>query len=399
MHGSAITQHPAPVANAASEGALRRSGISETLLQAIRSGEQPLEHASTLPPEAYTSEAFFELEAERIFRRQWLPLGHASQLRQVGDYFTVDLLGEMLVVVRAADRVRALSRVCLHRWAPLVSGPGHTRRFSCPFHKWAYDLEGRLVGAPLMEQVDFQLQGRCLPEYRTEIVDGFIYVNFSGDAEPLGPQLRELSESWRALAPSNWIIGTTLEYDCRINWKIVVETFMECYHHIAAHRQTFEPTYPARLTHVEEGRAAWTLCHAPARPELPDTHLCAGFPELGELSAQERHEFRLYLIYPYQLLNVMPDRTFWFCLQPDGATRTRFQAHIMVRRDAPEQPGYQERLEAERRFLVLVNDEDVGVNELQQRGAATRAAMPGRFSHLEKALWQLASYVRARLQA
>jgi phenylpropionate dioxygenase-like ring-hydroxylating dioxygenase large terminal subunit len=371
----------------------------EALLQAVLAGRhQSLGRATTLPPEAYTSEAFFQLEVDRVFRREWLVIGHVSQLPKVGDYFTLDLLGEMIVVVRAADRVRALSRICLHRWAPLVNGAGNVRRFSCPFHKWAYALDGRLLGAPLMEQVEFDAQSCRLPEFRIEIVDGFIYLNFSGDAPPLGPQLSELSSTLARLAPENWVIGTTLDYDCQINWKIVVETFMECYHHIAAHPETFERAYPARQTYVEDARRAWTVGHAPARPDLPDAQIAAGFPDLGELTAQERHEFRLYLVYPYQLFNVLPDRTFWFCLQPQGATRTRFQAHILVRRDALEQPDYQWKMAAERDFLVVVNDEDIAVNVMQQRGAATRCAVPGRFSHLEKALWQLADYVRERIK-
>jgi phenylpropionate dioxygenase-like ring-hydroxylating dioxygenase large terminal subunit len=371
----------------------------EALLQAVLAGShQPLIRATTLPPEAYTSEAFFELEVERVFRTEWLVIGHVSQLREVGDYFTIDLLGEMIVVVRAADRIRALSRICLHRWAPLVNGAGNTRRFSCPFHKWAYGLDGRLLGAPLMDNVEFDAQSCRLPEYRTEIVDGFIYLNFSGDAAALGPQLSELSGTLARLAPENWVVGTTLDYDCQINWKIVVETFMECYHHIAAHPETFERAYPARQTYVEDGRSAWTVGHAPARPDLPDAQITAGFPDLGALTAQERHEFRLYLVYPYQLFNVLPDRTFWFCLQPQSATRTRFQAHILVRRDALGEPGYPQKMAAERDFLVVVNDEDIAVNVMQQRGAATRSAVPGRFSHLEKALWQLADYVRERIK-
>src|SRR6202167_1272947 len=138
----------------------------EALLQAVLAGRhQSLGRATTLPPEAYTSEAFFQLEVDRVFRREWLVIGHVSQLPKVGDYFTLDLLGEMIVVVRAADRIRALSRICLHRWAPLVNGSGNVRRFSCPFHKWAYGLDGRLLGAPLMEQAEFDPHNCHLPEY------------------------------------------------------------------------------------------------------------------------------------------------------------------------------------------------------------------------------------------
>src|SRR5579859_974142 len=125
---------------------------------------QDLPHAVTLPPAAYTSQAFFDLEMERIFRREWLPVGHVGQIPEVGDYFAIDLLNDPLVVVRGPDRIRVLSRVCLHRWVPVVEGRGNARIFSCPFHKWGYALDGQLLGAPFMEgAVEFQPKTCRLP--------------------------------------------------------------------------------------------------------------------------------------------------------------------------------------------------------------------------------------------
>src|SRR5579872_2188190 len=174
----------------------------QTLLQALRAGcGQSLEQARTLPPEAYLSEPFYQLEVERVLRAGWLPVGHLAQLPRLGDYFCLDLCGEMLVVMRGSERVRAFSRVCLHRWAELLQGAGNCRRFACPAHRWTYDLEGRLVGAPAMDQVQFDARQQRLPEYRSEIVDGFIYVNLSADAPPLTPQLRELSAEFAPLRP------------------------------------------------------------------------------------------------------------------------------------------------------------------------------------------------------
>jgi len=370
----------------------------QTLLQAVLAGrDQPLEQAGTLPPEAYASEPFYQLEVERVLRTGWLPVGHIAQLARVGDYFCHDLCGELLVVMRGSEGQRVMSRVCLHRWAELLQGSGNCRRFACPAHKWTYDLEGRLVGAPAMDQVQFDTRQQRLPEYRSEIVDGFIYVNLSADAPPLTPQLRELSRELAPLAPERWRIGVTLDYDCPVNWKLVVETFSECYHHIGAHPETFDATYPGRDSYVEEGRVGWTVLHAPARRDAPQERLTAGFPLLGELSAQQRQEFRVYLVYPYQLLAVMPDRVYWFCLQPCGAMRTRFQAHLLLDPRAPDDPNYPQLLEAERSFYARFNEEDIAINRMQQRGVTTRVARPGRFSHLEKALWQFADYLRDRL--
>jgi phenylpropionate dioxygenase-like ring-hydroxylating dioxygenase large terminal subunit len=372
----------------------------ETLVEAVLAGRsQALERAETLPPEAYTAQAFYRLEVDRIFRKEWLCVGHVSQVAGIGDYFTLDLLGEMLVVVRASDdRVRVMSRICLHRWAPLVNGTGNAKLFSCPFHKWGFALDGRLLGAPHMEDVEFDPKACRLPEFRNEIVDGFIYVNFDKAAAPLAPRLQDFSSAVAKFKLDELVIAGTLAYDCAINWKIVVETFMECYHHIAAHPETFERAFPARMSYVEDGRAAWTLGHSPARPEVPDETIAAGFPPLADLTAEERHEFRLYLIYPYHLLSLLPDRVFWFCLQPDGPARTRMQTHILVRRSALDDPDYAEKLAKELDFLKTVNAEDIAVNEMQQLGAATPSAEAGRLSVLEKAVWQLAEYVRGRVE-
>jgi phenylpropionate dioxygenase-like ring-hydroxylating dioxygenase large terminal subunit len=372
----------------------------DSLVEAVLAGRsQALERAETLPPEAYTAQSFYRLELERIFRKDWLCVGHVSQVAGIGDYFTRDLLGEMLVVVRASDdRVRVMSRICLHRWAPLVNGTGNAKLFSCPFHKWGFALDGRLLGAPHMEDVEFDPKACRLPEFRNEIVDGFIYVNFDKNAEPLAPRLQDFSAAVAKFELDELVVAGSLDYDCAINWKIVVETFMECYHHIAAHPETFERAFPARMSYVEDGRAAWTLGHSPARPEVADETITAGFPPLAELTAEERHEFRLYLIYPYHLLSLLPDRVFWFCLQPDGPARTRLQTHLLVRKSALDAPDYPEKLAKELEFLKTVNAEDIAVNEMQQRGAATPSAEAGRLSVLEKAVWQLADYVRARVE-
>jgi phenylpropionate dioxygenase-like ring-hydroxylating dioxygenase large terminal subunit len=84
-----------------------------------------------LPPACYTSPEFYALEMERIFRRDWLCVGRADELSDPGDYLSLDLLGEPLVMVRDASReVRVLSRICRHRAMPVVSGAGHTRALS-----------------------------------------------------------------------------------------------------------------------------------------------------------------------------------------------------------------------------------------------------------------------------
>jgi phenylpropionate dioxygenase-like ring-hydroxylating dioxygenase large terminal subunit len=242
----------------------------DQVVDAVMSGrDQSLARAETLPPDAYISEPFFRLEGERIFAREWLCVGHVGQFPAIGDYRPIDLFGELLVVVRAADRIRVMSRVCPHRWAPLVNAPGHAKFFSCPFHKWAFALDGSLLGAPLMDRVEFDGHDCRLTDYRSEIIDGFIYMTFDADAAPLTPRLQDCSADLEAYHLDELVPGFVIDYDLAINWKFIVETFMECYHHIAAHPDTFEKLHPARATYVKDGSQAWTVGHAPLRPDAP----------------------------------------------------------------------------------------------------------------------------------
>ena len=90
--------------------------------------------------------------------------------KPISTSLVVIILNELLVVVRGPDRIRVLSRVCLHRWAPVCEGRGNTKLFSCPFHRWAYSIDGRLVATPLMEPNDkFDPKSCSLPEVRSEV--------------------------------------------------------------------------------------------------------------------------------------------------------------------------------------------------------------------------------------
>jgi len=132
-------------------------------------------------------------EVDAVFGRGWVCVGHIAMVPSVGDYFTLDLIGNPLVVVRASDQIRVLSRVCLHRWASVVEGRGRTRLFTCPFHAWAYALDGSLVAAPFMEGAEgFEASDCKLPEARTEVMEetGLIFANLSQtSAETVDPPM------------------------------------------------------------------------------------------------------------------------------------------------------------------------------------------------------------------
>ena len=383
----------------------RGSSMSlDAIVQALRDGRgQTAETSETLPPPVYNSHDFFDLEVEKIFRAEWICVGHVSQVAKVGDYFTLEVLGEPIVVARGADRIRVMSSVCLHRWAPVVEGEGNTKVFSCPFHRWGYALDGQLLGAPFMDKAeDFVPKASRLPELRTEIVEalGLIFITFSGSAEPLTPRLSEMIkrlENWRmhelvAVAPA--------VMDAKFNWKIQLETGMECYHHFAAHAGRFEVNYPTRLSWCEESRAAWSICHSPPRPELPVEDLTMGFPVMPHLTPDEQRAFDLYHIFPLTRLSAFCDRINFRILLPTGPQRTWSKMFWLVRPEVAADPELVACCVAgSQGFSDQSTKEDYDINLMQQVGANSVLARPGRLSHLEATVWHLAEYVRNRVTA
>ena len=149
--------------------------------------ELPETSCLSLTPDAYLSEELATLEVRTIFERSWLCVGREEYAPQPGDYYTIDVMGEPVAIVRGTDNIlRALNTVCRHRAMPVVTGKGNASRFVCPYHSWVYATDGRLIGAPHMEEsLVFNRAACSLPEYRLESWKGFLFVNLDDDAAPL----------------------------------------------------------------------------------------------------------------------------------------------------------------------------------------------------------------------
>lgn len=394
------------MSNPAVDGAKR--GLDQELRslvsQALETSSGELQDGRTLPPGAYTSQAFFDLEMKWIFRREWLCVGHVSQIPNTGDYFTLELLGEPLVIVRGKDRIRALSSVCRHRWATVAQGAGNTPAFSCPFHMWTYALDGTLIGAPLMEQArHFDKKSCRLPEFRSEVVEdlGLIFVTFADDIPPATERLASLCERVKAEGWSmkDQVVVNTLPQANNYNWKVQVETYGECYHHIGAHQHSLQRLLPAALTACEGDKGTWTVCNVKVTENVQG------------LNEEERQAFdsfapgahggetvgRIVIAYPFTLMTFMHGGCDIRILNPVSPTVTHSVILATRERSQVAQPGFADWLAQFNATADLVNKEDNDINDRQQKGVASARAAVGRFSHLEGCAWHLAQFVRRRL--
>lgn len=360
----------------------------------------PLERAATLPPRCYTDPAFYALEQERVFRRGWIGVARVDELARPGDYVAFDLLGEPLVAVRGDDgRIRVLSRVCRHRWMPVVEeGRGCTRAFQCPYHLWTYGLDGRLRGAPEMQRTPgFDRDAVRLPELRSEEWEGFLFVSLDPEAPPLGPQLAPLAER---IAP--WRLGAMrtlacLDYEAPWNWKVTLENGCESYHHMGPHRATLEPVLPTRRTEVGPQAGPFTIYRNPTTDDAP---LPTAFEPVPGLGGTERASLVIVTVFPFHLFALTPDQMSWLRILP-GPEPDRHRARwvICAPPHAFEDPELETKREAAAALLDTIHREDMAICRGVQQGLASRLAAPSPFSHLEATVHHFHRWLLERVEA
>jgi Rieske 2Fe-2S family protein len=193
-----------------------------------------------LSREFYGDGEVFEREVRQLILRHWHCVGHHSQVREPGDFFTTSFCGEPLLVVRGQDReVRALLNVCRHRGSRICTeGCGHARGgvFVCPYHAWSYGLDGRLRAARHMPD-DFDRSGLGLKCIHTRLLEGLIFVSFADTPPGLEHVESALAGSARSYGWAQAKVAHRETYPVRANWKLAVENYMECYHCGPAHEE------------------------------------------------------------------------------------------------------------------------------------------------------------------
>ena len=330
----------------------------------------PFEQAWTLPPRAYTDPAAWSVEVDQIFRRDWVAVARVEQLPEPGDHLPIELAGQPIVLIRDEYGVlRALSNVCLHRSMPLVDEAGNGHFLTCPYHLWSYDREGQLRTAPLMEEAEgFDRHDCRLPTFPVEVWEGFVFVSLDPGAEALAPQLeplRELLAPWRF---GESVVVASADFDSSWNWKLLVENFMEAYHHIGPHRATLQLGHPAADSFVVDNEGGlWSALQMPG--------------DDGELIAAS--------VYPTLLLAGSSMGPIWYQLDVDGHDHFHLRTHLLGDPEHVDDPEFQAALTGLVDMLTYVHIEDIAVNEGPWKGLHAPTATQGRLAPLEKAIWQL----------
>ena len=184
----------------------------------------------------YKDESIFDLEKNHIFYDSWIFIGHESQIPNKGDYFVYKLLDEEIIVLRNKDNeVKAFFNVCRHRGSRIcLEESGNTSRFSCPYHSWTYNLDGKLLAAKsLREGIDKSTLG--LHPCNIASVSGMLLINLSDNPQSLENLQSDLKEPFEMFGFEDLKVAAHKNYPIASNWKLAVENYQECYHCAPAH--------------------------------------------------------------------------------------------------------------------------------------------------------------------
>ena len=358
----------------------------------------PFGRSSTLPAEAYTAESVLRWEQEHFFDRGWVCVGRADGLGETGDQRAVPLGRESVLLVRGEEgTLRAFYNVCRHRGHELlpVGGEACGKFVRCPYHAWAYGLDGELRGAPGFGKVggDFQREGRSLVPMRVVEWHGWLFANASGDAPEFEEHAGNLGELLRNHTRDGLAVAARHDYEVAANWKILAENYHECYHCSSIHPELCQVSPPNSGGDNLEPEGAWIggpmdLYDGVETMSLDGRSHAPNLPGLADGQDRKVYYFQLF---PNFLVSLHPDYVMTHRLTPLAPDRTHVECEWLFSREAVETEGFDPSYASD--FWDVTNRQDWHACESVQRGAASRGYRRGPLSPREDAVYQLITMV------
>jgi len=357
----------------------------------------PFEQARAMPPSVYTSEDFLDLELRKIFAKDWFCVGRASALAKSGDYVTLELAGQPIIVLRDGQGVlKAMSNVCRHRMSTLLEGRGNARSIVCPYHAWTYNLDGSLRGAPAMTRNEgFCKSDYKLPNVRCEEWLGWAFVTLNPDAPAVSSQLSKVEDLVGDFDMTTYSETFFETHIWDTNWKVLAENFMESYHLPVCHAGTIGGLSKLDEMICPAGEDAFNY-HTILKDE--SLKIAMAHPTNTRLEGERRRTTYLLAIYPSLLITLTPGYFWYLTLHPHGVGQVRIGFGGGMSDDYANDADAQSNFTQLKTLLDEVNVEDKGCTEKVYRGLCSETATPGHLSHLERPNYDFAQYINARVQ-
>lgn len=338
----------------------------------------------TLPGNYYTDPSIFAAEQDLILERMWFCAVRGSDVADPGQFRTVPVGRESVLVTRARDGVaRAFLNVCRHRGAQLCAEEtGAVKRtFRCVYHAWAYDLDGTLVAAPnLVRMPDVDRVEHGLRRVHVREWLGYVWVCLADEPpsfedDVMGACVERLGDigSIERYQLDRLKTAKRIRYDVKANWKLIVENFMECYH-----CSTIHPELVRVLPEFAGGYAAqYYVGHgAEFGPDIAGFTVdgSAGPATIETLAPEQDRRYYAITIRPQVFVNLVPDHAIVHRMYPLAADRTVVECDWLFRPDVVDSGAD---LDPSVELFDRVNRQDFAACERCQPGMSSRAYVGG----------------------
>lgn len=323
------------------------------------------------PVTEYTCPTVAEREMNSLFRRRPICVGLSPLLPEPGTFSTHDLSGQPLILTRSNDgEFRAFLNVCRHRGVRVAEGSGKKPTFVCPFHAWSYGLDGTLLGRP--EDQDFDVAPKCdhgLTSVPAIEKDGFLWVIPNANATPdFNSVLSDFPTDLADFGFQNFHHYKSCKLDLNMNWKILMDTFMESYHFKVLHKNSLVPIMHTNLNSFDTSGVNMRMCV----PRLTIEELRDRHKESWDILP---HVIAVYTLFPNVVLIWQLDHVEFWQIFPDQKTPEKSSAFLSL-----YVPELAQTESACRHWdnnlnfvLEVVENEDFPVGEAAQKGLLSGA--------------------------
>jgi Rieske 2Fe-2S family protein len=353
----------------------------------------------TLPAKYFTDPALFRREMEVFFCDSWVYAGRAEWIARPGDYFVREIAGESIIVTRSHDSaIQAFYNVCRHRGTRMCTASHGTfaGAVQCPYHGWKYGLDGRLIGAPHMQETGFHYEDYGLHQVAADLWDGHLFLHLGRPSHTILEHVGSLRGRLAPWRMQELRMHKRVTYTVNANWKLIVLNYNECLHCPILHPALNQLTDYLGADNEDPCSAYIGGCMG-FRPGV-ETMSTDGkrrrdyLPGLGE---RDRQLVAYYAIYPNLLLSLHPDYMLVHSLWPKAPDRTEIECEWYFHPNEIAKPEFTASDAIE--FWDRTNREDWQISELSQLGIQSRAYTPGPYSDRESLLHAFDEYVVGRL--